>query len=164
MGFSHPALVAQGYERSSCMATLVDVHGSDQLGDGCYQQNSDLCKPSRSVPTIQGAWHVSFPILPIMHTFFLPCPEVFSDGTPPSIAGTREEEGNKKVGFSPQSLRARAHLKCQMTKFHEQLFVFVVLWQHQTPIQTDGASVWIEVSSLIKWLNSELLTLLTYCS
>ena len=70
----------------------------------------------------------------------------------------------QKSGIFPQSVRARAHIKCLMSKFLEQLFVFVVLWQHQTPIQTEGASVWIEVSSLIKCLDSELLTLLTYCS
>ena len=36
------------------MATLKNVHASDQLGDGCYPQNSDIFKPWRPVATIQG--------------------------------------------------------------------------------------------------------------
>ena len=81
------------------------------------------------------------------------------------IHSWHQERGREqKSGIFPRSVRVHAHIKCLMSKFLEQLFVFVVLWQHQTPIQTDGASVWIVVSSLIKCLDSELLTLLTYCS
>ena len=31
--------VAQSFKWSSCAATQMDVHTSDQLGDGCYYQN-----------------------------------------------------------------------------------------------------------------------------
>ena len=48
----------------------MDVQASDQLGDGCFQQNSDLFKPWRPVATIQGAWRRSFPAPTLRHTFF----------------------------------------------------------------------------------------------
>ena len=47
-------MVAQDHGWSSYMSSLMDVHSSDQFGDSCYQQNSDLFKPWRPVATIQG--------------------------------------------------------------------------------------------------------------
>ena len=49
----------------------MDVHASDQLGVGCYQQKSDHMK---LVDTIQGADAVSS----LSHPFFLSYPEVVS--------------------------------------------------------------------------------------
>ena len=59
-----------GCECNSCTATLMDLHTSDHLGDGCYQQNSDQFKPWKPVATSQGVSCSSFPIPPFRHTFF----------------------------------------------------------------------------------------------
>ena len=58
------------------MATLVDVHASDKLVEGCYQQNSDLFKPWRPVATIQGRDAVPSLSHPLRTPSFLPYPEV----------------------------------------------------------------------------------------
>ena len=59
-----PVLVAQGFKWSSCKATLMDVHTSDQLGDGCYQQNNDRFKPWRPAANIQRVWRGEVPPFP----------------------------------------------------------------------------------------------------
>ena len=48
----------------------MDVHEPDQLGVGCYQQNSDLFKSWRPVATIQGVWRGDVP--PFPHLSMLP--------------------------------------------------------------------------------------------
>ena len=61
----------QRYKWSNWSATLLNAHSSDQLGDGCYQQNSDFFKPKKPGTTNQGAWHCSFPIPPLKPTFLV---------------------------------------------------------------------------------------------
>ena len=46
-----PGSVAGACKSSRWTATLLDVHASDQLGDGCYCLNSGRHKPWRSVAT-----------------------------------------------------------------------------------------------------------------
>ena len=57
-----PVQVEQGFKWSTCTATLMDVHASDQIGNGRYKQNSNLFMPWRPVATIQVGCHGSFPI------------------------------------------------------------------------------------------------------